>query len=90
MNCVTERASLTEYKRTSRDFHDFASSNTILSCDVETARQCGTLKDQLRKKGRPIPENDLWIAAITIQHNLTLATRDVHFGLIEEFKVETW
>ncbi len=69
---------------------DFASSNTILGCDIETARHYGALKDHLRKKGRPIPENDLWIAAITVQHDLTLITRDVHFGLIEGIRVSTW
>ena len=48
----------------------------MLSCDAVTAWIYGEVRDRLRLKGRPIPENDLWIAAIAIQHDLALATRD--------------
>jgi tRNA(fMet)-specific endonuclease VapC len=48
---------------------------TILECDVETARWYGRIRQQLRAKGRPIPENDLWIAALACQHKLTLLPR---------------
>jgi tRNA(fMet)-specific endonuclease VapC len=41
-------------------------------------------------KGRPIPENDLWIAAIALEHDLIVATRDAHFGEIDNLKVEMW
>jgi len=37
----------------------------------------------LRRKGRPIPTNDLWIAASALEHGLILATRDEHFDAIE-------
>lgn len=37
----------------------------------------------LRRKGRPSPSNDLWIAASALQHGLVLATRDEHFEAIE-------
>jgi tRNA(fMet)-specific endonuclease VapC len=33
----------------------------------------------LRKKGRPIPRNDVWIAAVALEHGLQLLTLDVHF-----------
>ena len=62
---------------------DFAASNVVLSCDIETARWYGEIKDRLRQSGRPIPENDIWIAAIAFQHDLTLVTRDAHFGKVE-------
>jgi tRNA(fMet)-specific endonuclease VapC len=42
-----------------------------------------------RLTARPIPENDLWIAAIAIQHGLTLATRDEHFNDVDDLKRET-
>lgn len=48
----------------------------VLACDADTARQYGLIKEALRAKGQPIPENDLWIAAKALQHGLTLATRD--------------
>ena len=41
-------------------------------------------------KGRPIPENDIWIAAIALQYDLTLITRDTHFGEVDNLKVESW
>jgi len=61
----------------------FASITTVLGCDTQTARHYGQIKNMLRAKGRPIPENDLWIAAIARQHTLTLVTRDKHFGEID-------
>ncbi|MCI0553204.1 MAG: type II toxin-antitoxin system VapC family toxin [Anaerolineae bacterium] len=69
---------------------DLASSSVILGCDTETARVYGEIKDVLRIKGHPIPENDIWIAAIAVQHNLTLVSRDGHFSEIENLKVIVW
>src|SRR5437879_5482976 len=54
---------------------DFTRSVAILPCDAGTAYQYGMIRDALRRKGRPIPENDLWISAIALQHSLPLATR---------------
>jgi tRNA(fMet)-specific endonuclease VapC len=34
---------------------------------------------QLRRQGTPIPTNDLWIAALAVQHDLALFSRDGHF-----------
>ncbi|HEY4572503.1 MAG TPA: PIN domain-containing protein [Thermoanaerobaculia bacterium] len=42
------------------------------------------------RKGRPIPENDIWIAASARQHGLTLATRDGHFDDVDGLITETW
>ena len=68
----------------------FASDNVILNCDMETARWYGKIKNRLRKKGRPIPENDIWIAAIAFQHDLILISRDEHFEEVEDLKLEKW
>jgi tRNA(fMet)-specific endonuclease VapC len=40
--------------------------------------------------GQPIPENDIWIAALARQHELTLVTRDKHFADVESLVVEAW
>jgi tRNA(fMet)-specific endonuclease VapC len=58
----------------------FAASAAILPCDAETAWHYGEIKSSLRRRGRPIPDNDIWIASIARQHRLTVATRDAHFG----------
>ena len=63
---------------------------SILNCDDFTAKFYGEVKTQLRKKGTPIPENDLWIAATALQYDLTLAARDSHFDNIDGLKLEKW
>ena len=69
---------------------DLASSSVILGCDTETARIYGEIKNALRIKGHPIPENDIWIAAIAVQHGLILVSRDSHFSEIENLKIVAW
>ena len=68
--------------------HLLATRNVILPCVVETATRYGSIRTNLAAKGRPIPENDIWIAAVAMQHDLTLLTRDVHFCEVEELAVE--
>jgi len=60
----------------------------ILEVTKSTARIYGEIKYQLRMKGRLIPENDIWIAAITKEHKLTLLTRDNHFQNVEGIIIE--
>lgn len=62
----------------------------VLVCDAEIARHYGEVKHHLRTKGRPIPENDIWIAALAKQHDLTLVSRDEHFGEVSDLRVEAW
>jgi len=58
----------------------FAAHVEILPIDEETAHHYATVVTSLKKKGRPIPENDMWIAAVGLQHQLTVFTRDSHFN----------
>ncbi len=51
----------------------------ILYADRETTEVYARLFVQLRQAGTPIPTNDLWIASLAIQHELSLLTRDAHF-----------
>lgn len=67
---------------------EFVNSSVILTCDADTARCYAGIKHELRHKGRPIPDNDLWIAALAIQHDLLLLTFDKHFGEISQLSVE--
>jgi len=77
-------------KKNNAIIDQFASANTILACDAETARQYGKIKESLHAKGRPIPENDIWIAAIAFQHQLPLVTHDQHFCEIKGLSIKTW
>jgi tRNA(fMet)-specific endonuclease VapC len=68
----------------------FAAGSAVLVCDTATAQYYGAIKNQLRAKGHPIPENDIWIAALARQHQLTLVTRDEHFRAVDGLIVERW
>lgn len=68
----------------------FISQRQVLSCDLETARQYGAISVQLRRKGRNIPQNDVWIAALALQYDLPVITRDKHFNEVDGLTVVTW
>ena len=68
----------------------FIEEHLLFSCDLETAQWYGIIKNQLRRKGRPIPNNDIWIAAVAMQHGLILVTRDSHFDAVETLQTERW
>lgn len=59
----------------------------VLIPDEETTRHYAGIAASLRKRGTPIPTNDIWIAAQALQHNLTLDTRDEHFHKVPGLKV---
>ena len=65
-------------------------SNIILACDAVTAFHYGNLKEKLRQIGRPSPENDIWIAAIALQFESVLVSRDEHFSTVQGLTVESW
>lgn len=51
----------------------------VLNVTEETALRYAEVDVYLRKKGRPIPRNDVWIAAVALEHGLQLLTLDIHF-----------
>ena len=51
----------------------------ILLPSRETAEHYARIFVQLKRAGTPIPDNDLWIAALVLEHDLVLITRDRHF-----------
>lgn len=68
----------------------YKSDAVILNCDDDTAKYYGEIKAELKLIGKPIPENDIWIAALAKQYSLTLVTRDKHFNFIEGLALEAW
>ena len=73
-----------------RNIQKLANNYTVLNTDRETASIYGIIKASLKKKGRPIPENDIWIATIAQQYQLILITRDKHFNEINSLEIENW
>ena len=56
----------------------------VLYADRETTDVYSRIFFQLRQAGTPIPANDLWIASLAIQHELSLFTRDSHFSKLPQ------
>ena len=56
----------------------------VLYADDQTTHHYANIFRQLRKQGTPIPTNDMWIAALTLQHSLVLFARDAHFDALPQ------
>ena len=63
---------------------------TVLDIDRETARCFASIRLALRKAGSPIPSNDMWIAALALQHTLPLLSRDGHFDAVAGVRRLAW
>lgn len=56
----------------------------VLYADEQTTHHYAAIYRQLRKQGTPIPTNDMWIAALVLQHSLVLFARDTHFDALPQ------
>ena len=56
----------------------------VLYADDQTTHHYANVYRQLRKQGTPIPTNDMWIAALVLQHSLVLCARDAHFDALPQ------
>jgi predicted nucleic acid-binding protein len=54
----------------------------------QTAMEYARIFVQLKNAGRPIPDNDIWIAAMVVEHVLRLITRDKHFSYLPQLELE--
>lgn len=78
--------------RTLTILRDFLAVQTLFVTDLVTAEYYGVLATELGRRGQKIRDNDIWIAAHALQHNLTLVSRDSDFERLVEFglQLETW
>jgi tRNA(fMet)-specific endonuclease VapC len=65
----------------------FLADCTVLWTDIVTSEIYGQIKVSLTKKGKPLPENDVWIAATALQYSLPLFTTDKHFSEIDDISL---
>lgn len=79
----------TQWRRNEILLNQFLTKPTvsILLPGRETAEHYAKIFLQLKRAGTPVPDNDLWIAALVLEHDLTLITRDRHFERIPQL---TW
>lgn len=80
----------TQIEKNTANIRKVLSAYEVIYIDNDTALRYGIIKAALRKKGTPIPENDIWIAALTLQHSLTLITRDKHFQEVDNISLDAW
>ncbi|MEX0323181.1 MAG: type II toxin-antitoxin system VapC family toxin [Puniceicoccaceae bacterium] len=64
----------------------FASTCRILPVQESTTVHYAHIRNQLRKAGTPIPENDIWIAALAMEHGQAVLSRDAHFDKVAKVK----
>jgi tRNA(fMet)-specific endonuclease VapC len=76
----------TKAKQNEAVFNRFLKSSRVrvLYPDEATTFHYGVVFNQLRTQGTPVPTNDLWIAALAVQHNLTLLSFDKHFEFLPQ------
>ena len=62
----------------------------VLAVTQETAISYAMLRIGLKERGTPIPANDAWIAALAMQHNLPVLSRDRHFDAVSQLRRHGW
>jgi tRNA(fMet)-specific endonuclease VapC len=62
----------------------------LMAIDSNTAGQYADIREELRLAATPIPENDIWIAALSRQHQLAVESRDGHFDKVRGLKRVEW
>ena len=65
-------------------------SRAVLRVESETARCYADIFANLRGRGRMIPLNDVWIAALALQHKMPLLSRDKHFDEVRNVTRVSW
>lgn len=62
----------------------------VLPIEEETSAHYARVRAELKKAGKPIPSNDLWIAALCRQHRLPLMSGDRHFDAVKDLERIGW
>lgn len=71
-------------------FEQLIRESTVLPVTTATAAAYATVREALRAQGTPIPENDVWISALAIEHGLDIVSRDSDFDQVPGVRRRTW
>ena len=63
---------------------------TILDIEIDTAQHYAAIRMELKAAGKPIPANDVWIAALSRQHAMPVMSCDSHFDFVGGLRRRTW
>ena len=77
-------------RRREQWLHQFLQAVRVLCIDVGTTEHYAELRLELKRLGRPIPPNDVWIGALCRQHDLPVMSRDGHFDSVEGLRRIDW
>jgi len=69
---------------------EWTAAVSVLDIDDDTTHSYAAIGLELKKKGKPIPANDLWIAALCRQYSLPLLSRDRHFDFVSGLRRIDW
>jgi tRNA(fMet)-specific endonuclease VapC len=73
-----------------QEIRNFLTGVVMLGQSETTAECYGQIRADLAKAGTPIPENDIWIAALAREQGMLLVTRDAHFQRISGLNIVNW
>ena len=71
-------------------FEKLTGTVVVVPVDEAVARQYAVVRRELRDAGTPIPENDVWIAACAMRHEVAILSRDAHFDVVRGIKRIGW
>lgn len=71
-------------------FRKLEAASLLLFPDRVTVELYAEIRSELKQQGTPIPEGDLWIAALARQHSLPIVSRDTHFDVVSSVSRLSW
>lgn len=81
---------LRQQKRYASLFRRLEAESVVLYPDRDTADWYASIRHELKKRGRPIPEHDIWIAALARQYALEVVSNDSHFDHVDGLRRIGW
>lgn len=80
----------TKTKNNEKFVHKFVEYSLVMQIDEAVAARYARVRFDLKRRGTPIPENDIWIAAACLDLEVPLLSRDDHFKLVPGLNVISW
>jgi tRNA(fMet)-specific endonuclease VapC len=80
----------TKPEKNEHDITIFANNSILMQVDESVAIRYAKVHHGLKKKGTPIPENDIWIAALCLEQDVPLLSNDGHFKYVQGLEVVGW
>jgi tRNA(fMet)-specific endonuclease VapC len=76
--------------RNEQRLEEFLPLYQVVAVTEETSRFYADVRLELKRSGKPIPSNDLWIAALSRQHGMPILSRDRHFDAVPGVRRVSW